>query len=400
MLKRQTYLNWLISSKDNEFIKVITGVRRSGKSVILRLYQDYLLEQGVLAENIIFYNFEHPDNFGLNSFEKLYADIQQKASLLSSKIYFIFDEIQEVKAWQKLVNGLRVAYDADIYITGSNANLLSGELATYLAGRYMEMTVYPLSFAEFVAFSRELGITKHDELLFQEYLKWGGFPNLPSIDNEQIKRDILKGIYSSIVLKDVASRGAIREVAMLERVIAYLLDIIGQSVSVKKIADTLTSAGTKSNSTSIDSYIQLLKESFIFYEASRYDIRGKSRLKTGAKYYVVDTGLRNTVLGQVGNLGSQLENIIFMELKRRGYEVFVGKLDSEEIDFVCFRGEEKEYFQVAYQLPVDSDREQRNLLHITDNYKKSIITLNRMDVGVIEGIQVVHAVDWLLNKAY
>ncbi len=347
MLKRQTYLNWLISSKDNEFIKVITGVRRSGKSVILRLYQDYLLEQGVLAENIIFYNFEHPDNF-------------------------------------------------DIYITGSNANLLSGGLATYLAGRYMEMTVYPLSFAEFVAFSRELGNTKHDELLFQEYLKWGGFPNLPSIDNELIKRDILKGIYSSIVLKDVASRGAIREMAMLERVIAYLLDIIGQSVSVKKIADTLTSAGTKANSTSIDNYIGLLKESFIFYEANRYDIRGKARLKTGAKYYVVDTGLRNTVLGQVGNLGSQLENIIFMELKRRGYEVFVGKLDSEEIDFVCFRGEEKEYFQVAYQLPVDSDREQRNLLHITDNYKKTIITLNRMDVGVIEGIQVVHAVDWLL----
>ena len=396
MLKRQTYLNWLISSKDNEFIKVITGVRRSGKSVILRLYQDYLLEQGVLAENIIFYNFEHPDNFGLNSFEKLYADIEQRVSALTGKIYFIFDEIQEVKAWQKLVNGLRVAFNADIYITGSNANLLSGGLATYLAGRYMEMTVYPLSFAEFVAFSRELGNTKHDELLFQEYLKWGGFPNLPSIDNELIKRDILKGIYSSIVLKDVASRGAIREMAMLERVIAYLLDIIGQSVSVKKIADTLTSAGTKANSTSIDNYIVLLKESFIFYEANRYDIRGKARLKTGAKYYVVDTGLRYTVLGQVGNLGSQLENIIFMELKRRGYEVFVGKLDSEEIDFVCFRGEEKEYFQVAYQLPVDSDREQRNLLHITDNYKKTIITLNRMDVGVIEGIQVVHAVDWLL----
>ena len=196
MLKRQTYLNWLISSKDNEFIKVITGVRRSGKSVILRLYQDYLLEQGVLAENIIFYNFEHPDNFGLNSFEKLYADIEQRVSALTGKIYFIFDEIQEVKAWQKLVNGLRVAFNADIYITGSNANLLSGGLATYLAGRYMEMTVYPLSFAEFVAFSRELGNTKHDELLFQEYLKWGGFPNLPSIDNELIKRDILKGIYS------------------------------------------------------------------------------------------------------------------------------------------------------------------------------------------------------------
>jgi predicted AAA+ superfamily ATPase len=397
MIKREWYLKWLIDARDNEFIKVITGVRRSGKSVILGLFQDYLIEQGIARENIIFYNFEHPDNFTLNHYEALYADIQSKTASLAGKLYFIFDEIQEVIEWQKLVNGLRVAFNADIYITGSNANLLSGELATYLAGRYMEMTVYPLSFAEFVGFNQSLGSTKHVEAQFADYLQWGGFPNLPSIDNETIKRDVLKGIYSSIVLKDVASRGAIREVNVLERVIAYLLDIIGQTVSVKKIADTLTSGGLKTNSTSVDRYVQLLTESFIFYEAGRYDIRGKARLKTGAKYYVVDTGLRNTALGQTSNFGSQLENIIYLELKRRGYEVFVGKLDSEEIDFVCFRGEEKEYFQVAYQLPVDSDREQRNLLHITDNYKKTIIIMNRMDVGVIEGIPVVHAVDWLLG---
>ena len=178
--------------------------------------------------------------------------------------------------------------------------------------------------------------------------------------------------------------------------LGFTIDIIGQTVSVKKIADTLTSSGLKTNSASVDRYVQLLTESFIFYEASRYDIRGKARLKTGAKYYVVDTGLRNTALGQISNFGSQLENIIYIELKRRGYEVFVGKLDSEEIDFVCFKDKIKEYFQVAYQLPVDSDREQRNLLHITDNYKKTIITMNRMDVGMIEGIPVVHAVDWLL----
>ena len=396
MIKRKLYLDWLKNAKGNEFIKVITGVRRSGKSVILNLFQDYLVEQGVNRENIVFYNFEHPDNFKLSDYASLYADIQAKTTNLVGKIYFIFDEIQEVVDWQKLVNGLRVAFDADIYITGSNANLLSGELATYLAGRYMEMTVYPLSFAEFVAFNQYLGSSKPIEEQFTEYMQWGGFPNLPSIKDETIKRDMLKGIYSSIVLKDVASRGAIREVNVLERVITYLLDIIGQTVSVKKIADTLTSSGLKTNSASVDRYVQLLTESFIFYEASRYDIRGKARLKTGAKYYVVDTGLRNTALGQISNFGSQLENIIYIELKRRGYEVFVGKLDSEEIDFVCFKDKIKEYFQVAYQLPVDSDREQRNLLHITDNYKKTIITMNRMDVGMIEGIPVVHAVDWLL----
>lgn len=398
MLKRKSYLDWLISAKDSDFIKVITGVRRSGKSVILQQYQHYLLEQGILPEQIIFYNFEHPDYFAFHHWEILYQDIQQKTANVHAKFYFIFDEIQEVKDWQKLINGLRVAFSCDIYITGSNANLLSGELATYLAGRYVELTIYPLSFSEFLAYHQELGNHHHADVLFQDYLKWGGFPTLPTVQNDNLKGDILKGIYSSIVLKDVATRGSVREVAVLERVIAYLLDVIGQTVSIKKIADTLSSDGIKTNTNSIDNYIKLLKESFIFYECCRYDIRGKARLKTGAKYYVVDTGIRNTILGRVGNLGSQLENIIYMELKRRGFDVFVGKLDKGEIDFVCFRGNEKHYYQIAYQLPTNSEREHQNLLHIADNYQKTIITLNRMDVGVIEGIEVVHAVDWLLSN--
>lgn len=398
MLKRKSYLDWLISAKDSDFIKVITGVRRSGKSVILQQYQHYLLEQGILPEQIIFYNFEHPDYFAFNHWEILYQDIRQKTANVHAKFYFIFDEIQEVKDWQKLINGLRVAFSCDIYITGSNANLLSGELATYLAGRYVELTIYPLSFSEFLAYHQELGNHHHADVLFQDYLKWGGFPTLPTVQNDNLKGDILKGIYSSIVLKDVATRGSVREVAVLERVIAYLLDVIGQTVSIKKIADTLSSDGIKTNTNSIDNYIKLLKESFIFYECCRYDIRGKARLKTGAKYYVVDTGIRNTILGRVGNLGSQLENIIYMELKRRGFDVFVGKLDKGEIDFVCFRGNEKHYYQIAYQLPTNSEREHQNLLHIADNYQKTIITLNRMDVGVIEGIEVVHAVDWLLSN--
>lgn len=400
MLIRQPYLNWLINAKDTDFVKVITGVRRSGKSVILNLYQDYLLEQGVLPKNIIFYNFEHPDCFSLTTSEMLYADIQQKVENSSNKVYFIFDEIQEVKDWQKLINGLRLAFNADIYITGSNAKLLSGELATYLAGRYVELTIYPLSFSEFVQYHHQLDKYTHLDDLFQTYLLWGGFPSLPMLNNDNLKNDVLKGIYSSIVLKDVATRGGIREIAVLERVVVYLLDVMGQMISVKKIADTLTSDGTKTNSTSIDNYLKLLKESFIFYEANRYDIRGKSHLKTGSKYYVIDTGIRNAILGKVGNFGSQLENIIYMELKRRGFEVFVGKLDNQEIDFVCFKGQEKHYYQVAYQLPKDNDREQRNLLHIDDNYQKTIITLNRLDVGVIDGIVVVHAIDWLLNDKF
>ncbi|MDR1473713.1 MAG: ATP-binding protein [Lactobacillales bacterium] len=398
MLIRKNYLDWLLKAKDNEFVKVITGVRRSGKSVILELYRKHLENSGVFKENIIFYNFEHPDNFRLTDERVLYEEIQAKVKDLNGKIYFIFDEIQEVKNWQKLINGLRVAFDSDIYITGSNANLLSGELATYLTGRYIELQVYPLSFAEFKVFNDSLN-EKNPGMLFKEYLRWGGFPALPAIPDEKIKEDILDGIYTSIILKDVAARGEIREISLLDRVVVYLLDTIGSTVSIKKISDAIKAEGVKANPTSIDKYIELLKGSFVFYEAPRYDIRRKQRLKTLAKYYVVDTGIRNNILGRIGNTGSQLENIIYMELKRRNYEVFVGKFDSAEVDFVCFKNGEVDYFQVAYQLPRDSNREQKNLLNIADNYKKTIISLNRMDVGNIDGIPVVYAVDWLLGES-
>ncbi|MDR1013342.1 MAG: ATP-binding protein, partial [Lactobacillales bacterium] len=345
----------------------------------------------------IFYNFEHPDNFRLTDAQVLYEEIQAKVKNLNGKIYFIFDEIQEVKNWQKLINGLRVAFDSDIYITGSNANLLSGELATYLAGRYIELQVYPLSFAEFKMFNDQLS-EQNPDVLFREYLRWGGFPALPTIQDEKIKGDILDGIYTSIILKDVAARGEIREISLLDQVTAYLLDTIGSIVSRKKISDAIKAEGIKTNPTSIDKYIELLKESFVFYEAPRYDIRGKQRLKTLAKYYTVDTGIRNNTLGRIGNVGSQLENIIYIELKRRNYEVFVGKFDSTEIDFVCFKNGKVEYFQIAYQLPQGNNREQKNLLNIADNYQKTIISLNRMDVGNIDGIPVVYAVDWLLGE--
>ena len=398
MLIRKNYLDWLISTKDNAFVKVITGVRRSGKSVVLELYRDYLESTGVEKEKIIFYNFEHPDNFHLTDEQSLYKELQERAANLTGKIYFIFDEIQEVRNWQKLINGLRVAFDSDIYITGSNANLLSGELATYLAGRYIELKIYPLSFKEYQFFASSFEKEKNIDDLFMDYLKWGGFPVLPSIQEDKIKDSVLEGIYTSIILKDVASRGEVREIGVLDRVVTYLLDTIGSTISIKKISDALNAEGVKTNPTSIDKYVALLKESFVVYEAPRYDIRGKQRLRTLSKYYVVDTGIRNNRLGRMGNVGSQLENIIYMELKRRNYEVFVGRLNATEVDFVCFKNGEIAYFQVAYQLPQDNDREQRNLLNIADNYKKTILTLNRMDVGSIEGIPVIHAVDWLLGE--
>ena len=396
MLKRERYLDWLKRSKDTEFIKVITGVRRSGKSIILKQFIEYLKEINVEEKNIIYYNFEHPQNYSLNSFESLYKDIKNRVNDHGGKLYFLFDEIQEVSEWQKLVNGLRVEFDADIYITGSNANLLSGELATYLAGRYIEMQVYPFSFKEYVEY-KEIDDQNKEEY-FDEYLEFGGFPSLSTIEDKLLKHDILSGIYNSILMKDVASRGQVRDISTLSKLVNYLLDVIGSSVSINNITKALQTEKIKATNPTITNYIELLQDSFIFYEAKQYDIRGKQRLKTNSKYYVVDTGLRNNTLKRVGNYGSQLENIIFMELKRRNYDVFVGSIDGLEVNFVAFKDQKVEYFQITYQMPENSDREQRNLIHIKDNYKKTIITLNRLDVGMVDGIEVIHAIDWLLME--
>ncbi|NLW15286.1 MAG: ATP-binding protein [Erysipelothrix sp.] len=399
MLKRERYLNWLIKAKDTDFVKVITGVRRSGKSVILRQYHLFLEEVNVNKDNILYYNFEEPKNYHLNNYLSLYEDIKVRLSMIEGKVYFLFDEIQEVEDWQKLVNGLRVEFDCDITITGSNANLLSGELATYLAGRYIKMNVYPLSFKEVVTYKLDNTKESNDKLdkLFDEYLEYGGFPSLLTINDHHLKNDILSGNYNSILIRDVATRGQIRDIRTLNKLVEYLMDVIGSAVSINSIVNTFKSERLSVSNPTINNYVDLLMQSYIFYEANQYDIRGKKRLKTNSKYYVVDTGLRNNILKRVNNLGSQLENIIYIELKRRGYDVYVGDINGSEVDFVAFKQDQIEYIQVTYHMPKDDDREQRNLKHIKDNYKKTIITLNRMDVGSIEGIEVVHAIDWLMN---
>ena len=395
-LERNSYLNKLIEFKDTEFIKVITGVRRSGKSSILRLFEQHLLSNNIDKSQIIFINFEHPDFQNYLDDKSLYEYLL-KYTTENKKYYFLFDEIQEVGSWQKLINGLRLKFECDIYITGSNANLLSGELSTYLSGRYVEIKVMPLSFKEFLVFKNYNDTTKVDQY-YDEYIKNGAFPSVALLNNENIIDDVIKGIYNSIILKDVMLRGNIKDGYLLEKLVAFIFDNIGNSVTSNSIANTLNANGLKTRNETIDAYLQLLENSFIIYKANRFNIRGKEHLKSQPKYYCVDIGLRNISIGRNrGNFGSILENIVYLELIRRGYEVSIGKLDSLEIDFVCTKPNETIYYQVAYDMPKESDRETSNLLKIPDSYKKVVITANRMVTGNIDGIEIIHITDFLLK---
>lgn len=394
MIQRIHYLNKLISYKDTEFIKVITGVRRSGKSFILELFYQHLLSLGISTNAIVKINFEHPDFFAFHTINTLNEYIKNNVNH-STKLYFLFDEIQEVQEWQKLINGLRVAYDCDIYVTGSNANLLSGELATYLSGRYVEINVFPLSFAEFLSFKSYTDETKM-QIYFNEYLKFGGFPSIALLNNEYIVNDVLKGTYDSIILKDVSLRGNIKDPELLLRVVYIVMENIGQPISSNKIANYISSSGRSVKQDTIEKHLQLLENSFIIYKANRYDIRGKEKLKTLSKYYAVDTGIRNSLLNRLNiNLGSQIENIVYLHLIRSGFQVFVGKYDTAEIDFVCFNVEQVLYIQVVYELPKSKEREFDSLLKIPNNYRRILVTNNANDVGTFEGIPIIHLLDFL-----
>lgn len=391
MILRDGYLNQMIKYLDTEFIKVITGVRRSGKSFLLKMLKEHLADQN---KQVMYLNFEHPDTFDIQTSEKLYNHIIKNIDS-NKKMYFLFDEIGEVENWQKLINGLRVAYDCDIYITGSNANLLSGELSTYLSGRYVEINIYPLSFIEISNFSED----KNKDILLEEYIKFGGFPSVYLTKDEEIKASVLKGIYNSIILKDVSLRGNITQVDLLLKLSLYLLDNIGNSISGTKISNYFKSNNQKVTPETINRYLQLLENSFIFYKANRYDIRGKEHLKTLGKYYVVDLGLKNIMLGRMNsNLGNMVENVVYLKLVSDGWNVFVGKYDDLEIDFVCFRGEETKYIQVTLSIPKNSNRESDNLLLIRDNYERIIVTYDYSDVGVVDGIEIVHLTDFLKSK--
>ncbi|MDR0886259.1 MAG: ATP-binding protein [Clostridiales Family XIII bacterium] len=394
MIIRQNYLNWIIEAKDSEFIKVITGVRRSGKSFLLEMFREYLLSAKIKKENIIYINFEDMTFDHLLTAKALF-DYLINIVTDDAITYFLFDEIQMVENWERVVNSLRVSFKSDIYVTGSNSNMLSGELATLLSGRTITIEMLPLSFNEFTAFKAIDEMRK--ELLYDEYIDFGGFPSVVLQSTNSLKVNALQGIFDTIVLNDVASRGSIREIDVLKRIVKFLLDNVGQLISPKKIADTLTSSNVKTSVKSISKYLNLLEEAFLFYKVERYDIHGKEHLKNGGKYFVVDIGLRNQILGRfAGNHGGQMENIVYLELRRLGYEIYVGRLDNKEVDFVAIKDGITKYIQVTLELPNNS-RETDNLIAIKDSFQKIVITGKRKDVGMIDGVPIVYITDFLTN---
>lgn len=396
MFQRPDYLKQLIQFKDSDFIKVITGVRRSGKSVLLMLYKEYLLQKNVPEDHIIYMNFESFDYQTITTEEKFREKLSELIPKNHKKIYLLFDEIQVVEGWQRVVNGIRVSFDSDITITGSNANMLSGELATLLSGRYIEIPIYPLSFREFLSVKEIEADSRKVDSAYDEYEKYGGFPSVV-IAEESIKDTILSGIFDTIILNDVALRAGVKDPTALKSIISFLADNVGQLVNASKIVNTLKSEGVETTVHTVNRYLDLLENGYLFYRAKQYDIRGREYLRTNGKYFIVDSGLRRNAIGRKdGNYSNRLENIVFIELKRRGYMVDVGRLDRKEIDFIARKLDETLYVQVTYELP-NNMHETDNLLNIKDNYKKIVVTGRYHDVEQVDGIPIIYIVDWLLS---
>ena len=398
MIKRDNYLKKMIDAKDTELIKVITGVRRSGKSTLLQMFKDYLLENGIKEENIIHINFESAMYDDIKDYKDLYKYIKEK--IKKEKVYLLLDEVQNVKHWEKAINSFNVDFNIDIYITGSNAYLLSSELSTLLSGRYIEIKMYPLSFKEYLLFNDYDNSNLDDK--FNEYLKYGGLPAVTLIkNNNDLVLSYLNDIYNTIVKKDIIDRNKIKDSALLENIIKYLANNIGSPISSTKISDYLNSNKIVENSNhqTIDNYLNMLEKSFIMYKADRTDIKSKALLKTLGKYYISDTGIRNIILG-FRNIdeGHLLENVVYLELLRRGYRVNIGKSNDYEVDFVAENPNIVKYYQVTQTLATEEikERELRSLESINDNYEKIILTMDKSINNDYNGIKVINIIDWLL----
>jgi uncharacterized protein len=394
---RNSYVKHLALYKDKHIIKVITGVRRSGKSTVMLLYQEYLKTVGVNENQIISLNFEDYDNEELLNPKRLHSYI--KSHLLKSKMNYIFlDEVQNVTDFQRVIDSLFLNKNVDIYLTGSNAYLLSGELATLLSGRYVTIEMLPFSFKEFCS-SLDKKIPLYEK--YKMYIERSSFPYTINLDGNQTEiNEYLRGVYSSIILKDVVSRFKISDTMMLESVIRFIFDNIGSPLSSKKIADTMTSNGRKIDSKTVEKYITALQNSFIIYEAKRYDVKGKKYLKLYEKQYVVDIGLRSMLLGNRSfDAGHILENVVYLELLRRGFQVYVGKVDATEIDFVAMNENKIQYIQVAATVRDNQtlERELKPLQSIKDSYPKLILTLDEDPDADYNGILRTNVLSWLVE---
>ena len=399
MLIREEYLQKLIDSKDLNLIKVITGVRRSGKSTLLLQYKDYLLSQNIKEKDIIYMNFESAEWYEIKDYNDLYKNITSKITD-GNKKYILLDEVQNVVGWEKAVNSLLVDTNSDIYITGSNAYLLSSELTTLLAGRVLTIKIYPFSFKEFMAtypFKNEED--KYDK--FDKYLKYGGMPMLVNMnDNEQLIINYLNDLKEVVLKKDVISRNNIKDIVFLDNLIKYMASVIGNLTTPNAIAEFMKKNGSNITNETVDSYLKMLENAYFLYRVPRYELKGKQLLKTQGKYYFIDNGLKNIIDGITHyDSGSSYENLVYIELLRRGYEVYVGQYNDIEIDFIAIKPNERIYYQVSRSIMDEKveEREKKSLLAINDNYKKVILTMDRVKNKQIDGIEVVNIIDFLLE---
>lgn len=401
MIERKEYLKQLLSWKDQSIIKVLTGIRRCGKSTILKLYQEYLLNNGIDPSQIISINFEELEYEDLQDYKKLYQYIKDR--LVENKMMYIFlDEIQNVPSYEKVVDSLHIKENIDIYITGSNSYIFSGQLATYLSGRYIEIPVLPLSFKEVY------NPQTNKEEAFQKYIKTGGFPYLHQIQllNEQIDM-YLEGIYNTVIVKDIEERinrknsKSVTDIALLKAISKYLSSVVGSPVSIRSITNYFKSNERTTSPNTISNYVEALCESYLYYPVEVMDVSGKEVLKSNKKYYIVDPGIRNYILPkQFYDLGFTIENIVYLELLRRRYNVNIGRNGRTEVDFIAKRNDVYTYIQVTASLVDENtfNREIRPLKQIKDNYEKVILTLDRYTLGNYEGIKVINIIDWLLEE--
>lgn len=399
MLLRKKYLNQLIDGKDLNLIKVITGVRRCGKSTLLLQYKDYLISQNIPDEDIIYMNFESAKWYDIKDYKDLYNYIKKNLKNQNKK-YILLDEVQNVEKWEKAVNSLLVDINSDIYITGSNAYLLSSELTTLLAGRVLTIKIYPFSYKEFL---EEYSFKNNEDKFekFDKYLKYGGMPMIVNMkDNENLILNYLSDLKEVVLKKDVINRNKIKDVVFLDNLIKYMSTVIGNLTTPNAIAEFMKKNGTNISNETVDSYLNMLENAYFIYRVPRYELKRKQLLKTQGKYYFVDNGLKNIIAGISSyDTGSSYENLIYIELLRRGYEVYVGQYNDIEIDFIAIKPNERVYYQVARSIMDEKveEREKKSLLAINDNYKKVILTMDNVKNKQIDGIEVINIIDFLME---
>ena len=398
MIKRPDYINEISKFIDTPIVKILAGVRRSGKSTIFEMMREELLARGIKSDCIIskkYNEIENEDMTAKEMYDDLKSEIQGKG-----RCYLFLDEIQEVKGWEKAINSIFESCDVDIYITGSNSKLMSSEISTYLSGRYVQTPVYTLSFKEYITFK---GLENSDiNNAFEEYLQYGGFPiiGISSFDTKSAYQ-VVEGIYAAVITRDISKRHKIRDKELFDRVVKYIIENLGKTFSANSIVSFLKSENRRLSVESVYNYLKWLTEAFIIYPCHRYDMQGKSVLKTQEKYYLSDISIKYSKMGfNTKMIASMLENIVFLELKRRGYDVYVGKNNTKEIDFVATRLEEKIYIQVCRSIPEDDDREIANLLEVRDHYHKYLVTMDKLAKGNENGVEIINIASFLLKEEW